>query len=55
MWKFNPITQELIFTQSVDQIVQAGEIDFGTSSSDLSIDTGLRENDGSIIDQGERV
>ena len=55
MWTFNPITQKLVFAQSVEQIVQAGEIDLGDISSDLSIDTGLRENDGSTLDQGERV
>jgi hypothetical protein len=55
MWTFNPITQKLVFTQSVEQIVQAGEIDFGDGSSDLSIDTGLRDNDSSVLDQGLRV
>jgi len=53
MWVFNPITQRLIFTQSIEQIVQSGEIDLG--SGDLSIDTGLRENDSSTLDQGERI
>jgi hypothetical protein len=53
MWVFNPITQRLVFTQSIEQIVQAGEIDLG--SGDLSIDTGLRENDSSTLDQGERI
>ena len=55
MWVFNPITQRLVFTQSIEQIVQAGEIDLGSASSDLSIDTGLRENDSSTLDQGERI
>lgn len=38
------------------QFVESGSIDFGTElGSDLSIDTGERENDSSVVDQGLRV
>lgn len=38
------------------QFIESGTIDFGSEiGSDLSIDTGNRENDSSIVDQGLRV
>lgn len=37
------------------QFVESGSIDFGQIGGDLTLDTGDRANDGSIVDQGLRV
>ncbi len=50
---FNPINGNVIFTQTVEEIIQTGSVDLG--DGDLSIDSGSRDNESSIIDQGERV
>jgi hypothetical protein len=50
---FNPVSGQIVFTQTVDQIIDSGSIDPG--EGDLSIDLGSRDNEVSIIDQGERV
>ena len=53
-WRFDPISNGLIWYLSVEMIQPVdGSIDLG--SGDLSIDTGLRENDSSTLDQGERI
>jgi hypothetical protein len=52
-WVYNPITQKLQFVLPAPEEIQTGAIDFG--EGDLGIDSGLRDDDGSIIDQGERV
>jgi hypothetical protein len=54
-WRFDPYSIDIVFIQSISEIVQSGEIDFGSELSDLSIDTGLRDNDSSVLDQGLRV
>lgn len=54
MYRFDPITLQVIWTMTVDEVIQSGEINFG-DSGDLSIDTGLRDNDSSTLDQGDRV
>lgn len=54
-WKFDPASIDLVFVQTVTEIVESGQIDFGLQGSDLSIDTGLRDNDSSTLDQGLRV
>ena len=53
MYRFDPISGKIVFVKTIEQIEQTGSIEFG--SGDLSIDAGSRDNDGSIIDQGERV
>ena len=54
-WKFDPASIDLVFVQTVTEIVESGQIDFGLQGGDLSIDTGLRDNDSSTLDQGLRV
>jgi hypothetical protein len=52
MWLFNPIKLELQFVMTQDSM-PTGEIDLGTG--DLEIDAGLRSDNNSIIDQGDRI
>lgn len=53
-WKFDPVSNQLIWYLSVEMIqVVDGSIDLGLG--DLLIDTGLREDDLSVLDQGQRV
>ena len=55
-WRFDPQIIDIVFVQNPDQIQVSGAIDFGQEgTSDISIDTGDRTNDTSILDQGERV
>lgn len=57
MWIYNPFTGQLVFvivqpkTYISDGLVQFGE---GTTG-DISIDTGTRTNDTSVMDSGSRV
>jgi len=51
-WKFDPKLLDIVFVVDVTEL-SSGVIDLGTG--DLSIDTGLRENEGSTLDQGERI
>lgn len=51
-WKFDPKSLDIVFVVDITEI-SSGSIDLGTG--DLSIDTGLRENDDSTLDQGERI
>lgn len=53
MYKFEPISGQIVFVKTIEQIEQTGSIELG--SGDLSIDAGSRDNGDSIIDQGERV
>jgi hypothetical protein len=55
-WKFDPQAVDIVFVSfSTEQIV-SGQIDFGSElSSDLSLDTGERTNDSSVVDGGLRV
>ena len=55
-WKFDPMTVDLIWVETTDMLVQSGSIDMGNSVlGDISIDTGSRTNDTSIVDSGLRV
>lgn len=51
-WKFDPQSLDIVFVVDIIEL-SSGSIDLG--SGDLSIDTGLRENDSSTLDQGERI
>lgn len=53
MWDFDAIKIDLIYKQESDSIFEQSVIDLGTG--DLAIDAGMRENNLSIIDQGNRV
>lgn len=53
MYRFDPITMRVVWVKTVEEVIQSGSIDLG--DGDLSIDTGLRDNDSSTLDQGERI
>ena len=53
-WRFDPISNQLIWYLSIEMVqVVDGSIDLGLG--DLLIDTGLREDESSVLDQGQRV
>ena len=54
-WRFDPIKIDLVWTETVDDLINNTLIELGTFESDITIDTGDRNNDSSIIDQGERI
>lgn len=55
-WKFDPISQDIVWIETVETVVTSGSIEFGSAiNGDISLDTGLRTNDTSIIDSGLRV
>lgn len=55
-WKFDAQLGDIIFAVRPDDISDPANISLGESAtSDLAIDVGERINDGSIIDQGQRV
>jgi hypothetical protein len=53
MWKFDFATVDLVFVIKGDSVVEATSILL--NEGDLEIDTGLRDNDLSIIDTGFRI
>jgi len=55
-WKFDPQSIDLVFVNVTTQMVESGSLDFGSEiDSDLAVDTGDRENDTSIVDNGLRI
>lgn len=55
-WKFDPFLVDLVWFIPPSDYIDSANINLGDEvSSDLVIDTGSRENDGSQIDQGLRV
>jgi hypothetical protein len=58
-WRFDPTLGDIVFAVSVTQASESSDpanITFGDSgTSDLSLDTGDRTNDGSTLDQGLRI
>lgn len=53
-WRYDPLSSSLIWFVSVELApIADGSMDFG--GGDLLIDTGLRENDSSEVDQGQRI
>jgi hypothetical protein len=55
-WRFDPQSIDLVFVVDTNVPVVSGSIEFGNEiGSDLAIDTGERENDTSIVDNGLRV
>lgn len=55
-WKFDPFLVDLVWFTPPSDYIDSANINLGSSAdSDLLIDTGLRENEGSEIDQGLRV
>lgn len=57
MWTYNPFTGQLVFvmvqpkTYTPDGMVEFGQ---GTTG-DISVDTGQRTNEASVMDNGSRV
>lgn len=56
MWAFNPQALDIEWTVKLEYTEQAviGSIDMGLNG-DLGIDTGSRDNENTILDQGLRV
>ena len=55
-WKFDPVLEDIVWVETTDTVSVSGDITFGAAmESDLTIDTGLRTNDTSIIDSGLRI
>ena len=53
MWKFDPVRVDLIFAQTVNEVVDGSLINF-EEDTDLSIDMGSADNSG-VIDQGNVI
>lgn len=54
-WKFDPTNIDIVWVATTSELIESGVLDLGVAGSDLSIDTGDRTNDSSIVDQGLRV
>lgn len=55
-WKFDAQIGDLVFIVKPDDVSDPANITLGDAGlSDLNIDTGDRTNDGSTLDQGQRV
>jgi hypothetical protein len=55
-WRFDAQAVDIVFVIDTNTPVISGSIEFGSElDSDLTIDTGNRENDSSIVDNGLRV
>lgn len=55
-WKFDAILGDLVFKIPSTEATDPANIDLGASgASDLGIDTGLRTNESSTVDQGLRI
>ena len=57
MWIYNPFTGQLVFViVQPKNYISDGEVSFGDNvGGDISIDTGQRTNDTSVMDNGSRV
>lgn len=55
MWKFDTTSVDIIFVQINSTQIISGEVNLGSTASDLLVDTGNRSNDTSFIDQGLRI
>lgn len=55
-WKFDSLAVDIVWVVPSSDIIDGANINLGDgTTSDLTIDTGSRENEGSVIDQGLRV
>lgn len=54
-WKFDAQVIDLRWVVEPEQIQTDGLLDFGAIESDISLDTGDRTADSSVIDQGVRI
>lgn len=57
MWVFDPFSGTFKFVEMPAETgsIVDGNLDFGTATSDVTLDTGLRTNDTSTIDSGNRI
>lgn len=56
MWKYDYTIGDIIFFEVNSENIFDGAVAFGDeTNSDLEISCGDRENDSSIVDQGQRV
>ena len=57
MWVFDPFSGTFKFVEMPAETgsIVDGNLDFGVSSSDVTLDTGDRTNDTSTIDSGNRI
>jgi hypothetical protein len=55
-WRFDAQAVDIVFVIDTTVAIVSGSVEFGEEiGSDLSVDTGQRDNDTSIIDSGLRV
>lgn len=55
-WRFDAQAVDIVFVIDTTVAIVSGSVEFGEEiGSDLSVDTGQRDNDSSIIDNGLRV
>jgi hypothetical protein len=54
-WRFDPQALDLRWVVEPEEILTEGVLDLGTIESDISVDTGERTNDSSVLDQGVRI
>lgn len=55
VWKFDPLKVDIVWINTIEDLLDSATIDFGQSQGDLAIDAGERMNDVSIVDQGDRM
>ena len=55
-WKFDPQVLDIRWVVEPEEVITEGVLDLGeVVNADISVDTGERTNDSSILDQGLRV
>lgn len=54
-WRFDSQALDIRWVVEPEEIQTEGVLDLGTVDSDISMDTGERTNDSSVLDQGVRI
>lgn len=54
-WKFDPQVLDIRWVVEPEEVITEGVLDLGEGNADISVDTGERTNDSSMLDQGLRV
>jgi hypothetical protein len=54
-WRFDSQALDIRWVVEPEEIQTEGVLDLGTVDSDISVDTGERTNDSSVLDQGVRI
>jgi hypothetical protein len=55
VWKFDPLKVDIVWINTIEDLLDSATIDFGQLEGDLAIDAGERMNDISVVDQGDRM